>query len=193
MRTLFIVFSLFIGIALFAQVERSVVVEHFTNTRCGICASRNPAFHELLDANPGVIHVSYHPSSPYSSCIFSLHNVSENDARTNFYGVYGGTPRAVLQGEVLAPSNPLVSQEQISDRMGEMSDFSIDIRQSPAGNGDVTVTIKVKRESGSGTENLNLYCALAERSISYNAPNGEDEHRNVFRRKLQEYSITQGA
>lgn len=183
-------FILLLSVPAVAQVERSVIVEHFTNTRCGICASKNPAFFELLDANPQVIHIAYHPSSPYPTCIFSQHNAAENDARTNFYGIYGGTPRAVLQGEVLSPATPLVSQDQIDGKLGGLSDFTVGVKQESVGNGEVSVTITVKRVSGSGNEDLNLYTALVERSISYNAPNGENEHRNVFRKVLQEYSIT---
>ena len=37
-----------------AQVERTVIVEHFTNTRCGICAFRNPAFYENLNNQENV-------------------------------------------------------------------------------------------------------------------------------------------
>ncbi len=182
-------FVLLLSLAVDAQVERSVVVEHFTNTLCGICASKNPDFYALLDANPQVIHIAYHPSSPYAMCIFSQHNQPENDARTNFYGIYGGTPRAVLQGEVLSPSTPLVSQEQIDGKLGGLSDYSVLVIQQPAGNGEVSATITVKRLNGNGSENLVLYTALVERSVLYTAPNGEEDHRNVFRKVLQEYSI----
>jgi len=80
-----------------AQVQKNVVVEHFTNTRCGICASRNPGFFTNLNNNPDVIHLAIHPSSPYSSCVFNQHNSVDNDDRTNYYGIYGGTPRLVVQ------------------------------------------------------------------------------------------------
>ena len=96
-----------------AQVEQKVIIEHFTNTRCGICASRNPAFYQTLAYYPQALHIAYHPSSPYSSCAFNMHNSSENDQRTYFYNIYGGTPRAVIQGEVVAPGNPLITADKI--------------------------------------------------------------------------------
>lgn len=172
--------------AAWSQTEKKVVVEHFTNTLCGICASKNPAFYAILDNNPEVLHVSYHPSSPYAACIFSQHNVEENDARTNYYGVYGGTPRAVLQGVALAPSSPLVSQAQLDSKAGELSDFSIQVQHQPGGSDSVSTVITVKRISGSGQESMRLSAVLAERSISYSAPNGETQHRNVFRKTLVE-------
>ena len=85
----------------FAQVLQTVVVEHFTNTRCGICASRNPGLFNNLAANPKILHIAVHPSSPYSTCLLNQHNKVENDARTNFYGIYGGTPRIVINGTVM--------------------------------------------------------------------------------------------
>ena len=85
-----------------AQVPKKVIVEHFTNTVCSVCASKNPGFYTNLKNQQGVIHLAVHPSSPYTSCILSKHNVSENDARTNYYGVYGATPRLAIQGVVIA-------------------------------------------------------------------------------------------
>jgi hypothetical protein len=49
------------------QVAKKIIVEHFTNTKCSICASRNPGFHTNLSANPTVQSISIHPSSPYST------------------------------------------------------------------------------------------------------------------------------
>ncbi len=88
----------------FAQVSKTIVVEHFTNSVCSICASRNPGFYENLSEQENVLHLAIHPSAPYSSCIFNLNNVIENDDRTNYYGIYGSTPRLVIQGDVISSS-----------------------------------------------------------------------------------------
>ncbi len=70
-----------------AQTELIVVVEHFTNTRCGICASRNPAFKENVANHPKVLSITIHPSRPYSSCELHKHNPGDNDSRTNYYDI----------------------------------------------------------------------------------------------------------
>ena len=88
-----LLFATTIMFSSYSQVEKTVVVEHFTNTKCGICASKNPAFYDVLNDYPNVLHIAYHPSSPYSTCAFSMHNHAENDARANYYGVYGPTPQ----------------------------------------------------------------------------------------------------
>lgn len=97
---------LFFGLSsqLFSQVPGNILVEHFTNTKCSVCASRNPGFQANLNAHPAVKLLSIHPSAPYSTCLLSQQNTADNDARTNYYGVYGGTPRLVINGTVISAS-----------------------------------------------------------------------------------------
>jgi hypothetical protein len=67
--------SLLLNLGLiYAQVAKKTIVEHFTNTKCSICASRNPGFHTNLNANPAIQSISIHPSSPYSTCFLSQQN-----------------------------------------------------------------------------------------------------------------------
>jgi len=167
-----------------AQVEKTLLVEHFTNTRCSTCASRNPELFSLLDNYPQVLHIAYHPSSPYSSCAFSMHNPVENDARTNFYNIYGGTPRVVLSGEVIGFQNPILNADQIEAALGQQSDFSVMATQTQTDNDEVQVQTIIKRVSGSGTEKILLFAMIAEKEVNYAAPNGENLHHNVFRKQL---------
>src|SRR5260221_7207968 len=78
-----------------AQVAKKIIVEHFTNTDCSICAALDPGFYANLNAHPGVLHLSIHPSAPYPNGLLYKQNATANDARTNYYGVYGSTPRLV--------------------------------------------------------------------------------------------------
>ena len=183
---------LFLGIIFtlssMAQVTQTVIVEHFTNTECSICASRNPALYALLDNHPEVIHMAWHPSSPYPGCIFSQFNVIENDARTNYFGIYGGTPRVVLNGEVVSIGSQLLTEDQLNAKLGKTSDYSIQLEQQTAGD-SVAVTAIIKRVNGSSTESLVFHADLAEKLINYNAPNGETQHHEVFRKNLLNESI----
>ncbi len=54
--------------------NQSVLVEHFTNTLCSICASRNPGFYQNLQSQQDVLHIAYHPSSPYAACVLNKQN-----------------------------------------------------------------------------------------------------------------------
>lgn len=184
-----ILITSFAGIA---QVEKTVIVEHFTNSRCGTCASRNPAFYTLLENYPQVLHIAYHPSAPYANCIFSMHNPTENDARTNFYGIYGATPRVVVQGEVIGFQSPMLNAGQIEDALGKTSDFMIYATQSQTDNDEVNVQIVVKKVSETSSQSQLLFAIIAEKEVNYAAPNGENLHHDVFRKLLldEDFSIT---
>ena len=98
----FIFFTL-VSLALSAQtsVKKYVLLEHFTNSKCSVCASKNPAFFTLIDQYPNdVHHVSIHPSTPYSTCVFYQSNTTENEARADFYNI-PGTPRVAVNGTLL--------------------------------------------------------------------------------------------
>lgn len=167
-----------------AQVPKKVVVEHFTNTVCSICASKNPGFYTNYNNQTGVIHLAVHPSAPYSSCILNQHNVPENDARTNYYGVYGSTPRLVIQGVVIPSSANYSSPSLFSPYLGQTSPASIHITQSKFGSDSIRVSVVVKTEAPHSLGNLKLFVALAEDTIFYASPNGETKHFDVFRKSL---------
>lgn len=167
-----------------AQVVRTNVMEHFTNTLCSICASRNPGFYGVMNNYPQVLHIAYHPSSPYSNCTFSQQNVSENDGRTNYYGIYGATPRFVLNGKVLPSANPAINSTTIDTALNQLTPFAISVTDEWITADSATVTIRIKTTVSAGVSAAKLYVAVAEEPIYYNAPNGENIHHDVFRKAL---------
>jgi hypothetical protein len=183
-NTIFLVFVFLISQTSISQVPKKIVVEHFTNTKCGICANRNPGFYTTYFAQSGLMHMSVHPSSPYSTCVLSQHNPSENDARTNYYGIYGGTPRLVIQGVVI-PSNANYSSASIyTPYVGQVSPASIKIQQAKFGSDSIRVRIVVKTEASHSLPALSLFVALAEDTLNYTGSNGEPVHYDVFRKSL---------
>jgi hypothetical protein len=175
---------LFFNLPAHAQVPKKVIVEHFTNTVCSICASKNPGFYTNLKNQQGVIHLAVHPSSPYTSCILNKHNVSENDARTNYYGVYGATPRLAIQGVVIASNANYSSAAIFTPYLGKTSPASIKIYQRKFGTDSIRTKIVVKTEATHALSNLKLCVFLAEDTIFYTSPNGETKHFDVFRKSL---------
>ena len=176
--------ALIASLQLFSQVPKKVVVEHFTNTKCSICASRNPGFYTNLNSQTGIIHLAVHPSSPYSGCLLNQHNVSENDARTNYYGIYGSTPRLVIQGVVISSQADYSSASIFTPYFGQTSPASIKIVQSKYGNDSIRSRIVIKTEANHSLGNLKLFVALAEDVITYTGSNGEPMHYDVFRKSL---------
>lgn len=187
MKNVFTSLFLFFAISMVAQVPKNVVVEHFTNTRCSICASRNPGFFTNLNNHPNVIHLAIHPSSPYSTCVLSQHNPSGNDGRTNYYGIYGGTPRIVVQGSPVSASTNYGDASIFANQTGQMSPFTVRIDVGlPNILGEFDVEVVVKTEATHNYTDLKLFAAIAEDTVFYNAPNGETKHYNVFRKSVFE-------
>ena len=168
------------------QVTKQVVLEHFTNTKCSVCASssKNPALNTNLQNNPDVIRITYHPSSPYSTCIFNQHNVSGNDDRTNQYGIYGATPRLVIQGDVISPNQNFSDANLFPNYYGELSPVLLNVYIDSTTVDSTYVKVVTTTVAGLSSSNANLYVGLAEGTINYNAPNGETVHHNVFRKAL---------
>ena len=129
------------------QVPKKVVVEHFTNTKCSICASKNPGFYTNLNNQTGVIHVAFHPSSPYAACALSMHNPVENDGRTNYYSIYGSTPRLVIQGVVISSGANYSSPSIFTPYLGQTSPASIKIYQYKYGTDSIRSRVVIKTEA----------------------------------------------
>lgn len=183
-KSVFVIASLFLSSLLFSQVAKKVVVEHFTNTRCSVCASRNPSFYTNLNAQTGVIHLAIHPSSPYSSCVLNQHNTPENDARTNYYGIYGSTPRLVIQGAVISSGTNYGAASMFTPYLSQQSPASIKIVQTKFGNDSIRSRIVIKTEATHSLTGLSLFVALAEDTLNYTGSNGESVHYDVFRKSL---------
>ncbi len=164
------------------QVSKNVIAEHFTNTLCSVCASRNPGLTTNLANYPQVLHVSFHPSAPYAGCTLSMANVSENDARTNYYGLYGATPQLTIQGKVITGSftNPAI----FTDVLGELTSFSMSVTTFAAGADSLETTIKIKKVDTSSLTMLQLYGLVAEDTLFFTSGNGETYHYNVFRKSI---------
>lgn len=163
------------------EVPKRIVVEHFTNTRCGICANRNPGFYNNLDNQEGMLHIAIHPSSPYSNCVLHQVNPVENDARTNFYSIYGGTPRLVIQGEVLSAGSNYGNASIFDAYINQVTPISLKTYQTKE-NGQLNITLVITAEADNTIGTANLFIAAVEDVVFYDAPNGEDEHYDVFRK-----------
>jgi hypothetical protein len=170
-----------VGIA--QPVARTTVVEHFTNTYCSICAGRNPGFFENLSGFPDVLHLAYYPSAPYPACPFNQMNKAENDARTNYYGIYGATPRLVVNGSVLS-GNTDYEDPVIFQGMSSQSDYALSVSTRRKDNASAEATIKIKKVAGLAANGLQLYAVVSEDTVSYSAHNGETTHYDVFHKSL---------
>lgn len=179
------VYVMLSSLSVFSQSPRNIIIEHFSNTYCSICASRNPGFYSTLSGYPQVIHIAFHPSAPYSSCTFSQQNVSENDARTQYYNAYGSTPRIAVQGTILGASNPLLPSGYLDPLVGQTAPMEVTINQQEITADSIRVTIDINTtDNNTLPQQLLLFAGITQDTVFYNAPNGENLHYDVFRKAL---------
>ncbi len=167
-----------------AQVAKKTMLEHFTNTKCGTCAARNPGLNANLNLHPQVLRIQIHPSSPYVACFLSMQNTSDNDARTNFYNIYGTTPRLVING-VNIPNATNYADTSLFTSYAGLSPFSISIEQYAIGIDSIQSRITIQRVAiGTPNDSAKLFAGLVEDTVFGNGGNGELQHYNVLRRSL---------
>jgi hypothetical protein len=169
--------------SLSAQVPKRILVEQFTNTYCSVCAGRNPGFVRNLGGQSTAIHLSIHPSSPYPSCTLNKHNKTENDDRIKHYNVYGSTPRLVIQGTVISSGADYSMASIFTPYLDQTSPLDVKITLNEDDD-SIRTRIVVKTVSTHSHNTANLFVAIAEKTILFDAPNGENIHRNVFRKSV---------
>jgi len=189
----FCVFSVVVflfGYDAHAQVAKNIIVEHFTNTWCSLCSNRNPGFYENLNKQTGVLHISYHPSRPYAGCELNKHNTAENDGRTHYYDVYGGTPRLIIQGTVVSGVTDYSDKAIFESHKGQTSPLSITIEQFKTNENIIDIKITITNEIDHTLAGVKIFAGIAEQLVQFNARNGEKEHFDVFRKA---YTDIEGA
>ncbi|MEZ4824696.1 MAG: Omp28-related outer membrane protein [Bacteroidia bacterium] len=179
-----LIFSIvFSGFSQAQSAYRHILLEHFTNTRCVLCPARNAELYTLLDQYPDQIHhISIHPSVPYNNCVLYLHNPVDNNARKDLYGV-NATPRAFLWGVSSSAGTTLLPEATFLNSRGQTAELGITVTENRSGAlPEVTVNVRTFEMPDSGE--YRLFAAVAERQVTYQAPNGETNHRNVLRMML---------
>ena len=168
-----------------AQVPKNVVVEVFTNTRCSTCGAKDPGIYRTIHSYPNLIQIAYYPSAPYANCFFSQQNKSEYDGRTRNYGVYGSTPRVFVQG--IEVNNNLDTSD-VKPSLNQLSNFEVNVVHTQLSATTATVSATIIKRATDASTTANLYLAVGEDSIVYNAPNGIKTHYGVMRRAMTDSS-----
>lgn len=182
-RIPFLFLILLLGKFLNAQTEQINLVEHFTNTSCSVCAANNESIYNAIRSNPGTLHISYHPSSPYTNDVFNVQNKQENDSRTKYYQLYGSTPKTVLNG-VAIPFNSL--SLALSNSSSKKSNWRLQLSYSPQVDDSFLLTISIKKLTLDTISSVQLLASLLEDTVFWETFNGEKVHYNVFRKAISQ-------
>lgn len=186
-----------ISTASFAQSQRLVLVEEFTQASCGPCAAQNPAFNTLLAANPTkVVSLKYQTNWPG---VDPMNAQDPNDAssRVSFYGITG-VPDGLVDGTQIvndcgvytgAPS--CLSQAEINAAYAIPSPIAINVSSHLSLDNDSIYIHIVITNTTSATladiTNWKLRVAIVEKQIHFTTPpgsNGETDFYMVVRRML---------
>lgn len=160
------------------QAKRYIFMEHFTNTRCGVCAGSNPGYYSLLNQYKGKYHhLSIHPQIPYSSCLLYQANKDDQSQRASFYAI-SGTPTVVFNG-LTKKSAGSVTAALLDAELKKESPIQLVITETGSGVKNATVEVKTLGDKPSGK--YRIYTAIVEKELNYASPNGEKLHHNVFR------------
>ena len=173
----------------YAQTQRLILLEHFTQASCGPCASYNPAMQALITqpANQDkIIAVKYQTSWPGVDPM-NAHNPGEVQTRVNLYGVTG-VPNSVIDGNVFNGSPVDWGQDTIDNRTVVTSPFEMFVSHSfDEGLDSIIVTVKIKATQAVSGANLLAHIAVIENHISFaTAPgsNGEKDFYSVMKKML---------
>jgi len=167
------------------SAKKYLLLEHFTNSNCGTCASRNPALFNLIGQAQyadDVHHIAIHPAVPYPQCVFYQANTVENAAWSSLYTIQG-TPIIALNGAKQNPSNPLLTETKLLTFLGQTSPLHVKVTESGPNNARL-VNVKTKALGEIPAGNYKIFVAIAEKTVNQLTPNGEAVHHNVFRKML---------
>jgi len=168
-----------------AQVSKTIMVEHFTNSVCSVCNILNPGILSNIDNQGNIIHLSIHPSKPYDECLFSQQNPTEQDNRAIYYNIFNATPRLVINGQVIQSGTDYSADALYDSYENQTSPISITMLQTKQ-NDQLDIEATITTEASNDLQDLRLHVMAVERVVDYNAPNGEMMHHDVFRQLLTE-------
>lgn len=180
--------SLIIGIGFInAQNQRTVVLECFTSTTCGPCASANPALDNLINNNADkLIAIKYHVNWPAAGDPMNLHNPGDVSSKVSFYSI-NAVPYSVGDGTWVGNSSS-VSQAMINQWAAV--DSPIDMRMTHyfnAAQDTMFVVVMGRASSAINSNSLKLNISVIEKTMEYaSAPgsNGERIFHNVMKKLL---------
>ena len=180
--------SLIIGIGVInAQNQRTVVLECFTSTTCGPCASANPALDNLINNNADkLIAIKYHVNWPVAGDPMNLHNPGDVSSKVSFYSI-NAVPYSVGDGTWVGNSSS-VSQAMINQWAAV--DSPIDMRMTyyfNAAQDTMFVVVMGRASSAINSNSLKLNISVIEKTMEYaSAPgsNGERIFHNVMKKLL---------
>lgn len=188
--TLFFLFFFVISLIKIADAgDRMMLIEFFTSSTCGPCASNNPtmtAFVQSQDPDR-LLAMGFHMSwpSPGNDPMY-LYNTADNNARRTFYNV-NSIPTGQFDGitTIPIPYSQSTLLSFFNNKKDSISPITIIVTDSVYATDSVLVRAQVYCETFMENTMANVYILLIENLIHYTSPpgtNGETDFHWVMRK-----------
>lgn len=168
--------------------KRLVLVEEFTNTGCGPCASWSPVLDSAIHYRLGdCIAIKYHSGYPDKNDEFYLYDKETQQAKVDYYNVTG-VPTTIVNGTEISDRSYSYMNTAIDYCLQQPQDYSIEVSKELIGH---QLKVRVAGEQNDLTtteknENLRLNVAVIEEHLERSTPfsNGERELNYTLRKML---------
>jgi hypothetical protein len=171
----------------YGQSQRLVLIEEFTGETCGPCASQNPGFNNILNANlTKAVSIKYQNNIPTTGPNFYTYNTADISGRTSYYG-NNYSPHAFLDGNVWNDVAGNFNATLLNSRYAVASPFDITVTHDFSVAHDSIYTHSVIRATQAIANSTQLHARIVvtEKSLyGYTSPNGETYFEHVMRKML---------
>jgi thiol-disulfide isomerase/thioredoxin len=173
----------------FSQATKKVLIEDFTSSTCGPCASFNPGFHTWLEAHRDNLSIiSFHMNwpAPGTDPMF-MANQTENTARRNYYGV-NSIPQFWMEGTHQWISSLSNIDVWYGVYMAQTTPVAISVVDTRVAPDSIVTNVTVTNLTSLPSGNYTLKVYAVERDIYIvsdpGLTNGEHDFPDVFRKAL---------
>jgi hypothetical protein len=178
------VFTASIASAQTNTFDRISIIEEFTSATCPPCVPADPVLAAVVKLEDGVVSVRYHMNWPAPNDPFHDANVTDNQARRNFYSV-NSIPTSRVNGKATVdPRNESALRTQISADAGAKAPCKITVKQQ---GGEVEVTVQTSADVMDATLHvavINRHVSLPDLPNTLPNSNGQDEFADAMMRML---------
>lgn len=180
MKRIIIILIIFISIFSFAQEQRKVLVEVFTNSHCPLC----PAAHNVLDnylAGPNgdkISYIYYHMVYPYSDDQLYLDSQEGSDARDNYYNPVQATPQGWFDGTHQGPTSGWAAM--LDNLVTTQSPLKI-ILSGTRNSTQFNINAQLTRTGNIPENDLVIHFVVVE-DLYYDGRNSVSNHKHVMRK-----------
>lgn len=182
-RSLLILIFLIFPAHMLAQVEKTILIEHTTNTNCGACVAYEPPVYRYVSERiDRIVVVAYHNNFPDQNDPMFLHNSEEILQRTSQYYAVSMNPSFFVDGKEVSFKKAIF--RELEDKLNEQSPLALDLNAEFSAD-TIIANVRLEVLSEILQRDLRLRLAVVEKQVEFDEPPGRYGQRifhNVFRR-----------